>query len=275
MVIPQLNTIVNLNALQIAVTQLLLDDPRLANTPIVPELKFIMESDQSVDALWMLPSSAFVVTPSGVFINDQTPPSGSLVGAGLLIEMPGASTDSPKVSGPPLVWDINIVAFEERNTNFLAGTGTLITAEQYALIVLDILHLKEVYQFGTLTAKTNALTLAHDWMQMKPGIYAFRASLQAVVGRNQSGRSKPVVIAFTAGSGTDTVTLTCADGAASVYYTTDQSMPVSANVKPNNQPGIGATLYTAPFVVNSGTLVLAASSKPGLVGSSVLGSIAP
>lgn len=246
--------ITDLVALQAAVSIVLRDDPRLANVPIVPEVKFIMENDQSIDALWTLPVSAFTITTQGVTINGQGAPG--LVGAGILVEMPGATSDSPEVSGPPLTWDVDIVCFEERNTNFLAGIGTGVTSEQYAQIVLDILQLQYLGpQFNTLKSKQSAINPAHDRMQLTPGIIAYRTSLRSDAGRNQTPRTQPVAATFLGGN----CTLTCGDGAAAVYYTTDGTMPCSANVNAANPAGAGATLYAAPFAVTSGQSLLFAA----------------
>src|SRR5271157_632891 len=99
--IPVLSGITDLVALQNAVTFLLLDDPRLANTPVVPEFKLQMTSDQAVECLWKQPRNAFTLTPTGFSLNGGVT---GLVGAGLLVEMPEATSNSPGVTGPPLTW---------------------------------------------------------------------------------------------------------------------------------------------------------------------------
>ena len=267
--VPINTSVQDLVYLQNAVTLILRDDPRLAAVPVVPEIKFLMDSDQSLDALWMLPAGAFTVTPTGVTINANAAPGP--VGAGILVEMPGATSESRGVTGPPLVWEIGVVAMEERNTNFLSGTGTGITSEQLAQIVMDILHLQAVFGFGTLRVRSSCFTPAHDWMQLKPGIVAYRASFEAEVGRKQTGRSASVSGSFVG----DTLTLTCSDSAATIYYTTDGSMPCSSNVNTGNPAGIGASIYTQPFAVTSGMVVLFASRKAGTLLSGVYQATAP
>jgi hypothetical protein len=56
------------------------------------------------------------------------------------------------------------------------------------------------------------------------------------------------------------ITLTGPDG-ASVYYTTDDSFPISSNP--------AATLYAAPFALAPGNAVCAAAYSAGLLGSSI------
>jgi hypothetical protein len=264
MLIPILGgTITDLCYLQNAVTLILLDDPRLANTPVIPQFLLQMESDQQVDILWQLPRSAFTVTPNHISIapgnsggnNAVNPNPQGLVGAGILVEMPEMEVNSTNVTGPPGTWSVNVVCFEERNVNLTNGVGTGITAEQYAQIVLDNLQLQWIYQFGTLKTKSNSIAPAHDWMSLRPGIMAWRTQLLAVTGRIQSTRSATVTATVSGGS----CTLTCSDGGASMYYTFDQSVPCAANIQQNAPAGVGATLYTAPFAVTSGQTVLFAS----------------
>lgn len=261
MIVPQQSGITDLVALQVNTVLALLSDPRIT-CPVLPEISFYMQSDQQIDALWMMPQSAFTVTPQGNFVYVPQSPGG-LVGAGMLVEMPSMSSNSPGVTGSPATWDVTIVTFEERNTNFLQGTGNFVTSEQFAQLAIDILHLQYMGpQFNTLQVKQGAITPAHDFMEQKPGIMAWRTNFTSTAGRNQSVRSIPVTIAF---DGVN-CTLTAA-GAAAIYYTTDGSMPCSGNVINNTQwtnpPGIGATLYTVPFAVTSGTVVYAASQNPG------------
>ena len=267
--VPVNTSVVDLVLLQNIIAMILRDDPRLAAMPIVPEYKFLMDSDQVVDALWTLPAAAFTLTPSGVTINSNVPPG--LCGAGVLVEMPGATSDSRGVTGPPLTWEIGVVVMEERNTNFLAGTGTGITSEQIAQIVMDRLHLQAIFGFGTIQVRQNCFSAAHDWMNMKPGILAYRVTLTADAGRKQTPRSANVAYSFAG----DTLTLTCTDGAVTIYYTTDGSAPCAANVNASNPAGVGATVYTAPFAVASGTNVLFASRKTGVLLSAVGQATAP
>jgi hypothetical protein len=266
--------------LQNFVVMLLLDDPRLANVPVVPEWKFHMESDQIIDILWTAPRTTFNVTPTGPIVlpdgsggNNAASQAPPLVGAGMLVEMPTIVSDSPGVSGPPRVWQLSVVSFEERNTNFLPGTGTCVTSEQYAQLVADILHLQFTFTYGTVQAKRDLVSPAHDWMNLKPGIFAYRTLFQATVGIPQTQRTAPALVSFAGGN----CTVTCSDSGAAAYYTTDGSCPCGANVNPFNPAGVGATLYTTPFAVASGTLVLAAArnSAAGKTLSPVNGATAP
>ena len=277
--VPVLPGIVDLVALQRIVAAILADDPRLAYVPVALEMDFYMENITTVDALWTLPRSAITLTPTGMVLNASATPGPC--GAGLLVEMPGATSDSPGVSGPPMTWDVNVVAFEERNANFLGansasqpGTtvGTCIMSEQLAQLAQDVLHLQFIYGFGTLQSKSATVAPAHDWMQRCPGIVCNRAALKAVVGRQQTTRTAAATPTITGG----VCMIACADPLAAIYYTIDGSAPVAANVGQQNPgpSGTGAQLYTLPFAVASGTTVLCAARSPGLILSPVRGATA-
>ena len=260
--------ITDLTGLLSQVTLILLDDPRL-NVPIVSEWKLQMESDQQVSILWQLPRSAITVLPNGILSvsgatggnysapNPATP--SSRVGAGIMIEMPEMDVNSPDVTGSPATWKLSVVCFEERNTNFTPGVGTGVSSEQYAQIVLDDLQLQWTYLYGTIKVKQNAIQPAHDLMSQPvfDGIWAMRVSFEATTGRLQSTRSAGVTSFVNNGF----CTLSCSDPGAAIFFTVDYSAPTSSNCNSNPlaAPGVGSTLYTAPFAVTSGQTILYAS----------------
>jgi hypothetical protein len=255
--------IVDLIALQNAIVLFIASDSRLANVPILQEIKLLSESDLQEDALWTLPRSCFSYTPNGVTVTPNQGQPG-LTGAGIEVEMVSARCASTNVSGPPLSWELDIVAFEERNTNFLAGTGIGITSEQLILVCFDILQGLEIAPFGTFKVTASPLQAARDKMDLYPGIFAYRGLMETgSVGRTQTNRSQPAAITFVS----DTCTLTCSDNLASVFYTTDSSMPVAAN--PN------AVAYTIPFAVPSGTKITSSTSRSGFVNSQIWQATAP
>ena len=262
MKVPQIAGTSDVVGLQNAIALVLLADARLKDVPVMLEIHLHAEADAVVDMLWGLPRSSFTVTPDGVTIN-STPSAGGRVGAGILIEMPKSSTSNPAVSGPPSDWDIEIVSFDERNTNLTPTVGLGILSEQLAQVVKDILHKLYIFTYGELVADKNWMTPAKDWMDMKPGVFANRTSLRATVGVNQTPRSALVTLGFSGGN----CSLTCADGSARILYTTDGTMPVASNSN--------AVEYSAPFAADPGVLVLAASSKAGLNTSPINGATAP
>lgn len=258
--IPTLTGIVDLIALQNAITLILLSNDRLKDIPIIPELRLYLESDLQVDALWTLPRSALIVQPYAI---NSSAATGGPVGAGILVEMVEATTGSPGVDGPPLTWLINVVTFEDRNTNLTLEVGTGIMCEQIAQLVVDALHKQAVFGYGTLQATTRPITPAEDWMTLRPGILAYRSSLQATTYRPQTRRSTIAPATFDSGQ----CTLTCTDPDAHIIYTIDGTMPVKANTN--------ALPYEGPFAVPSGTVILTATWKEDLILSEILGFVAP
>lgn len=255
--------IVDLIALQNAVTLILASDVRLATVPVVQEIKLLSESDLQESILWQLPRSAFSYASSGTTVTPNQFEPG-LTGAGLMVEMVTARSASTNVSGPPLSWEVDIVAFEERNTNFLAGTGIGITAEQLILLCFDILQGLAIYPYGTFKVTANPMVSARDKMELYPGVFAWRGLMETgSQGRTQTQRSQPVAINVSAGM----ATLVCTQPFATVLYTTDGSMPVPVNPT--------AQTYTAPFAASSGTTIVTASSRSGYVTSEIRGLIVP
>ncbi len=260
--IPKLAGIVDEVSLQKSIALIIADDARLALVPVMPQIKFLADGELLEDILWQLPRSAFTLTADGWTVNTAVTP-GQPVGAGILIEMPEMDTDSPKVSGTPATWRIPIVAFQEVNANFLPGTGIGITSGQLCQIALDICQNLFIFGYGTFNPESGAIKPATDWTSLKPGIEAHRLNLTGTVGRKQTPRSAAVVPTIAGG----VCTLSCADGAATVLYTTDFTEPVSTN--PN------ATPYSAPFNVASGEVVKCASKAAGKILSPIVGAVAP
>jgi hypothetical protein len=267
--IPSLSGIVDLVALQNSVALVLLSDERLKAVPIITEIKTHMDNEIAVDALWTLPRSAIQVKPGSIdlfaaVIDSETQPTpAGPTGAGLLVEMVTAKSPSPNASGPVLTWQVNVVAFEERNTNLNKETGTLIMAEQLAQIVLDILQLQVIYPFGQLKVTGSPINSAQDWMGIYEGLTCVRATLEGTIGRVQTTRCANVKISFAAGS----CTVTCPDPNATILYTVDGTPAVKAN--PSAQE------FQAPFPVNSGDLVVASAWKAGTINAAIVGETAP
>ena len=274
---PQLSGITDLVSLQNLIVMVLLSDDRLANVPVLPEFKLHTESDLSVDALWTLPRSAFVVTPNGVTVNQQINASGpGPVGVGLLVEMIEGSVKYPDMPGPALNWEIGVVAIEERNTNLTPGVGIGITAEQAVQIVLDIFHILLVKDYGTIRSADKPMAPAHDWMSVfearagGPAINCQRASLVSLNSRNQTQRSPNVIIAIAGG----TCTLTTPSGSPDAIYYTQTPLPMGSTVPVSNPPApvkanTAAVIYTGPFPVVSGDVISAASYTAGTIQSAI------
>jgi hypothetical protein len=260
--IPKLTGIIDEISLQKSLALIIADDARLALVPVMPQIKFLADAELLEDILWQLPRSAFTLTADGWEVNTAVTP-GQPVGAGILIEMPEMDTDSPKVSGTPATWKIGIVCFQEINTNFLPGLGIGITSGQLCQIVLDICQNLYIFGYGTFNPEQGAIKAANDWTSLKPGIEAHRLTLTGTVGRVQSTRSAIVQPSFAVGD----CILTCADGTATVLYTTDFTEPVATN--PN------AHVYEGPFAVSGGTVVKCSSKVAGKILSSICGAIAP
>ena len=266
---PQVQSVVDdFIALANTFALLLASDDRLQYVPVIPEYKLLMDSELATDILWTLPRACIQLTGTGWNVNTTVPDDPSQmppVGCGLLVEMPTFVATATAVTGPPATTEINVVAFEERNINWTSGTGIFISVEQLASIALDVMHLWGHGLYGTFKAKPGMNpSPARDWMEQKPGIMAYRATVHGMIGRQQTQRETVVTFNFSGGM----CTLGCIDVAATIYYTLDGSCPVKANPQ--------AVKYSGPFPSPaSGSLVFASAWAPGLVNGPANKGIAP
>lgn len=266
---PQIPGIIDLVSLQNSLALLLLSDDRLKNNPVLTEIKLHLDNEIAIDALWTLPRAAIQVKPgtidlfSAIVDTDGGIVAQGPIGAGLVVEMPKARVISRGVDGPPLAWQIRVVAMEERNTNLTANVGTFIMAEQLAQIVLDILQKQYLYPFGQITGIGTAISEATDYLELHPGINCWGATLEVENGRTQTPRSKNAVASFAGGM----CTIACPDPAATILYTTDGTPACKAN--PSALP------YQNPFPVQSGSVVIFGSWNAGMLTSSITGAAAP
>lgn len=258
--------------LQMLVAMMLADDSRLLNlVPVIPIFAMNQESEIAQNGIWTYPAKSFLLTPNGFKIQPIANPTGLKTGCGIIVEWPDIATDSPGVSGPPATYSFPIVGLEDRNQNQDATGGIGFTSDQLCKIAVDILHLHSIAGIGergspgTFQATGNFIQVAHDWMnsEIRPGIYAHRATFRMTVGRKQSQFGTNVLATFNNGQ----CTLNCSDITATVYYTTDGTPPLGIN--PTTQ------IYSAPFAVTSGQVIYCASRNVGTTLSEILKFTAP
>ncbi len=159
-----------------------------------------------------------------------------------LVLMPSFFVEDPNVPGVQGAVELTIRTFEDPKIN-----NTDLSAEDVALANLRwfgdglvIAGLLAIYP----NTNGSALKPNYDY----PGFLVYDTVLRGQLPQDYPGRtSQPSITNDNAGS----VTLTCSEGAAGIYYTLDGSMP-----QPGDTSGTGSTqLYTAPFTVSSGTVV--------------------
>ena len=174
-------------------------------------------------------------------------------GVGAIVELPEFDVQNPNLPGPEAFLLLSFLILEEPNINFTPDCGTLVSAEQYAQLFLEIFHDYQVEGFGTLFAAPKAIAPVEDY----PGIVGYRVTFRARVPREQTARVATPALSEAAG----TLTITCATSGADIYYTNDGSCPGSGND--------AAQLYSAPFSVAVGEVIRAAAYKTGAPGSHV------
>ena len=211
---------------------LLLGTPALRGVNIIEERRFLLQSDVENAALW------------------QTPRNGT-AGAGVICEMVTANVEHPNVSGPIFDLEFGFAVLEERHLNLTPGTGTMLTAEQIAQLILDTLHLTTLDSVGTLYA--TGIAPAADWIDPESGIIAQRARLAAKNSRSQTKRCAPVRITVADGE----CTLACATPDAEIWFTLTEPNDLAPPTPAPSNREAGAALYLDPFPVAAGQIIRA------------------
>lgn len=174
-------------------------------------------------------------------------------GCGIIVEMPTFSVPSASAPGPAGAFDLTFLVVESPVVNHAAATGTLQSAEEVAMILLDLGH----RFFVRDTAEFSAARQAMEPAEADPGHVAYRVRLSFLHTPTPSARVATPDIAEAGG----VVTLTCATADADIYLTTDDSFPGPGNPV--------AALYAGPVPVEWGTILRVAAYKDGLAGSDV------
>ncbi len=224
----------NFVQLQEFLTQSLLANAALENVNIKSWRKLRLESEVDLSTLWLTPR------------NGRS-------GAGILVEMPEFTVPHPNLPGPEALLNCPIAILEEPNINLTPGIGTMLSAEEIAQLILEILHDYQLEGFSTLYAKGNAIVPADEFQ----GVVAYRVTVQLRLPREQTAR----VATPTATEAGGNITLACATADAEIYFTLDDSFPGSGNPV--------ATRYTDTFAAEVGQVLRCAAYKPGAPGSHV------
>jgi hypothetical protein len=173
-----------------------------------------------------------------------------------LVLMPSFFVENPNVPGVQGSVELTIRTFEDPKIN---NTG--LTAEDVALANLRwfgdglvIAGLLAIYP-GT---KGPALKPNYDY----PGFLVYDTVLRGQLPQDYLGRTAAPTIS---NDSMGNVTLADTDGAATIFYTTDGSMP-----QPGDASGAAATkVYSAPFLAPNGTNIRALAWNPSILPSDV------
>lgn len=174
-------------------------------------------------------------------------------GAAVIVKMPSATVQFPNVPGPRFDLVYSVTVLENPLVNMGAANGTLKSAEDIALNVLNLLHHFVIGDFGmALVATGEALrSLGID----DNGRIAYDCFLTMKLGLSKPNKVITPAISGTAGA----VIISTLTPGATILYTTDGTYPWSGNA--------GVLTYSAPFSVASGTVVRSVATKTALQAS--------
>lgn len=198
-------------------------DPYFVDIPVLDVAKGVVESDVE-QALKVFNSKA------------------SKVGTCVLVFMPSAKAPHANVSPPKLDLQIEVRVFESPLINRADG-GCGKTAEAICAKIAALLHHWSA-GIGVLYCDSNFMAPVVEKSPELAGYSLFFSTPILLDGVTKVAQPRIT-------NATGSITMTCATGGASIYYTTDGTFPDT-----------DATLYSAPFSTPaSGTLIRAVAHK--------------
>jgi hypothetical protein len=220
-----------LRQLQEDVTNLLLGNPDTAAVAYTLFRKQVIELEADAGLIWKVRQEG-------------------KVGVACLILMPSCTRDYPNVPGVQLQPEIIVRTFEDPKVN---NTG--LSAEDVAIANLEWLDDVQIGGFMALYAdwKGPALKPNYDF----PGFVCYDSVLSGKLPRASTPRTENVVISD---DNAGTVTLSCSDAGAVIYYTVSGEMP---RIDAEGLSLMGTLVYNGPFAVPSGTEVRALALAEG------------
>lgn len=217
----------------------LLADQSLSKVNIAEQRKLLIASEVETSSVWLTPR-------------------GGGIGSGVLVGMPFIDGERKETGASQFTLNVWICCLANPNlVNKDGGSG--ITAEELVMLVRE--SLRGMTFGGTVgTVMTDGRSIepldTSEFIDLS-GIVAYRVIFKAEVKNNSAARvTKPVI-----NESSGTVTLTCAVGGASIYYSVDGTFPCAASV--------ASHLYSAPFSVSSGATVRVVAYKDGLKPSNI------
>lgn len=177
-----------------------------------------------------------------------------LLGLVAIVLEPNLKPDAPNAPGPRSIIRIVVQVIDQP-----LGSTVGKTFSQAAERVRMVLHHFRDGSGGTWVFD------GQEPVVMEPGKRSYGVAFVRIGVDNPPAKVSQVLISAAGTVAPQTVTLTCATAAASIYYTTDGSYPASTNA--------AATLYTVPFSFATAGTLRAAATKTGLQQSDVSQSI--
>ena len=174
-------------------------------------------------------------------------------GTQLIVLMATLGVKEPNARGPIGVGRITLRCLEAPKTK----TSGSPTAEELALNCLNLFHL---WLPGYVSCVRAAKDAVQPSIELAPKL-AYDVTFEFDLALDQTARVAVPQIAVASN-----ITITCGTAGASVYYTTDTSLPTATNGTP----------YSAPFTTPaSGTVVRVAAYKTSLSPSNIAQTIIP
>jgi len=173
--------------------------------------------------------------------------------------MPLLTTQKQELPGPYLHLQCTVRVQENVIVN-MGANGTQIASEDAAIAVAQVLHLwTPGGTAGIVRAATETIT---------PNVtFVGKVTYDVLVESDLDLECMPKTAQPYLSNDGGTISITCADESAAIYYTTDGTAPWAGN---STYPST-AVVYTETFSPEAGTLVRAAAFTTGRLGSDIEG----
>ena len=191
-------------------------------------------------------------------------------GVGILVNLPSADPaedrDIPGAQMDILIW-LDILSKDD--INLVASNGARLSAEDVLVITWLLLN-----QWRNAALGSGSLYVdGFDPIEDRKGAYGFRLQLRLRSAQDEPVKVDAPIATFAGGN----CTLTVQAAGATIYYTTDGSLPGPWTANPGGTANTSTT-YSGSFTVASGTVILASAFIPNstsTVGSDVRSYTAP
>lgn len=192
------------------------------------------------------------------------------VGVGILVNLPlmdpAVDDDIPGMQADVLLY-LDITSKDD--INLVNSNGANLSAEDVLTIVWLLVN-----QWSNTGIGSGAIYVdGADPIEDKKGAYGYRLAVRMRTAQDQPTKTDAPTASFSGGR----CTLHVNASGATIYYTTDGSMPGPWTANPGGTANT-STVYSSPFTVASGTVILAAAfvlNSTSTIGSDVRQYTAP
>lgn len=220
------------------------------------EIVALLQADEVIGTLPVLHERiGGVLEEAAKAVSVYTEGSGK-TGVCVIALQPIADDEMPAAPGGILETEWTVLVLEEPAVNDVAGSGHQLKALKIARRILRVMKLYQAGGLATTFVPAKKGCIVPVGNPLASVAYEVRMRCTETSAGTMLKAATPV-ISPASGAAPQTITLTCATTGASIYYTTDGTLPRSGH----------GVLYAAPFSMGAAGMVRARAYKTGYIGS--------